>query len=67
MLEALQAKYKAEVMAAKANIKVYLDNPVGIGEHSDLVSAVDFEITKLAAAEEKLAQIETLFLEISTS
>ena len=61
MLEALKAKYKAEVMAAKVNIKVYLDNPVGIGEHRDLVSAVDSEISKLAEAEEKLLQIETLF------
>ncbi len=61
MLEALKAKYKAEVMAAKVNIKVYLDNPVGIGEHPDLVSAVDSEISKLAEAEEKLLQIETLF------
>ena len=61
MLEALKAKYKAEVMAAKVNIKVYLDNPVGIGEHPDLVSAVDSEISKLAEAEERLLQIETLF------
>ena len=61
MLEALKAKYKAEAMAAKVNIKVYIDNPVGIGEHPDLVSAVDSEISKLAEAEEKLLQIETLF------
>ncbi len=63
MLEALKAKYKSEVMAAKANIDVYLTNPVGIGEHSDLVSAVDSEITKLATAKEKLIQVELILEE----
>ncbi len=63
MLEALKAKYKSEVMAAKANSDVYLTNPVGIGEHSDLVSAVDSEITKLATAKEKLIQVELILEE----
>ena len=57
MIEALRKKYEAEVAAAKVNIEVYLKNPVGIGEHPDLVSAVDFELTKLAAAEEKLTTL----------
>ena len=57
MIEALRKKYEAEVAAAKVNIEVYLTNPVGIGEHPDLVSAVDFELTKLAAAEEKLTTL----------
>ena len=58
MIEALRKKYEAEVAAAKVNIEVYLKNPVGIGEHPDLVSAVDFELTKLAAAEEKLTTLD---------
>ena len=57
MIEALRKKYEAEVAAAKVNIEVYLKNPVGIGEHPDLVSAVDFELTKLAASEEKLTTL----------
>ena len=54
LLQALEKKYEAEIAAAKANIEVYLTNPAGIGEHPDLVTAVDWEVTKLAAAEEKL-------------
>ena len=54
LLQALEKKYEAEIAAAKANIEVYLTNPAGIGEHPDLVTAVDCEVTKLAAAEEKL-------------
>ncbi len=54
IIDALQKKYEAEIAAAKANIQVYIDNPAGIGEHPDLVSAVDFEMAKLAEAEDKL-------------
>ena len=44
MLVALMLQYKAEVAKAKANIKVYMANPAGIGEHPDLVAAVDSQI-----------------------
>ena len=54
LFKALQKKYEAEIAAAKANIQVYMDKPAGIGEHPDLVSAVDSEMAKLAEAEDKL-------------
>ena len=57
IIEALQKKYEAEIAAAKANIQVYIDNPAGIGEHPDLVAAVDFEMAKLAEAEDKLESL----------
>ena len=54
MIEALQKKYEAEIASARTNIQVYLTNPAGIGEHPDLVSAVDEQVAKLAEAEDKL-------------
>ena len=39
LLYALMMQYRADIEKAKANIGVYLKNPVGIGEHADLVSA----------------------------
>ena len=62
MIKALQKKYEAEIEAAKANIQVYLDNPAGIGEHSDLVSAVDEQMSKLAEAEDKLETLTKHYL-----
>ena len=47
IIKALRAKYKYEIASAKANIEVYRNNPVGVGEHPDLVSAVDCELKKL--------------------
>ena len=54
MIEALRKKYEADIAHAKANIAVYLKAPVGIGEHPDLVSAVDEQIDNMAHAEDKL-------------
>ena len=54
IIDALRKKFEAEIAAAKANIDVYNKNPAGIGEHPDLVQAVDTEMVKLADAEDKL-------------
>ena len=54
MFTALRKMYEAEIAHAQANIDVYLNSPVGIGEHPDLVSAVDEQIDKMAHAEDKL-------------
>ena len=55
LLDALRKKYEGEIAAAKANINVYITNPVGIGEHPNLVAAVDSEVEKLADATDKLS------------
>ena len=52
--DALILKYQGDIAAAKANIQVYLTSPVGIGEHPDLISAIDTEMEKAAEADDKL-------------
>ena len=37
-----------------------MDNPAVIGEHPDIVAAVDEQITKLAEAEDKLESLERM-------
>jgi len=54
LLKALCKKYEGEIAIAKANINVYMENPVGIGDHPNIVAAVDSEIEKLAGAIDKL-------------
>ena len=58
--DALALKYKGEIAAAEVNIRVYLQHPVGIGEHPDIVGAIDEQIEKAANAQEKLDYIESL-------
>ena len=54
IIDALRKKYEADIAHAQADIKVYLEHPVGIGEHPDLVGAVDEQIDNMAHAEDKL-------------
>jgi hypothetical protein len=60
--KALRKRYEAQIETAKANIQVYRENPVGIGEHADIVDAVDEQITKMAEAEEKLEILRSYYL-----
>jgi hypothetical protein len=57
---ALVAKYTGELAEANANIAVYLRNPSGIGEHSDIVAAINEQVEKGANAKEKLDFITSL-------
>ena len=60
--EALIIKYEGEIAEANANIQVYLTNPVGIGEHPDIIAAMDIQIEKMAHAEEKLLCVKNHFI-----
>ena len=61
LLYALMMQYQADIEKAKANIKVYLENPAGIGEHSDIVSAVDSQVEIISHAENKIMVIDKHF------
>tara|TARA_Y100000590_G_C15039283_1_gene758210 strand:- start:89 stop:304 length:216 start_codon:yes stop_codon:yes gene_type:complete len=63
IMKALQKKYEGEIAHAKANIGVYLKNPAGIGEHPDIVAAVDSQVDLIAHAEDKL---DVLFKHFTT-
>lgn len=54
MFEALRLKYNAQIAQASANINVYMINPAGIGEHPDLVEAVDSQIKLIAEAQDNI-------------
>ena len=54
LMKALQKKYESDIAVAKANIEVYLKNPAGIGEHPDIVEAVNTQVQLIADAEDKL-------------
>ena len=58
ILNALEAKYEAQVAEAHATIKIYLENSVGIGEHPQHIEEVDKQLEKIAAAQEKLGVLE---------
>ncbi len=63
ILDALKLKYRGEMEFHRMNIDIYLKNPVGIGEHPDVLGAIDVEVEALAAVTEKLATLITEYPE----
>ena len=54
VLDALRARYEAEIAEADATANIYLENSVGIGEHPQHIEEVNKQIEKIANAKEKL-------------
>ena len=54
LFQALEDKYEADISAAEATLKIYLENSVGIGEHPQHLDEIDKLINKIAEAEDKL-------------
>ena len=61
LLQASIDKYKAEISEALATLDVYFNNPVGIGEHPDLLTEIDKYVEKLETATGKLETLQRYF------
>jgi len=58
LIQSLSQKYKGDIDTARANLEVYLTSPVGIGEHPDLVAAIDSQLQIIAEAKDKLDEAQ---------
>ena len=54
IIEALKKKYEASILENLATIEIYLQNPVGIGEHSGIIEEIDGLLEAVACAQDKL-------------
>ena len=61
LLTALLAHAQGEIAMHRANVEVYLTNPVGIGEHPDVTEAIQQEIDKIARWHDQIEVINTYF------
>ena len=61
LLNALVAHAQGEIAMHRANVEVYLTNPVGIGEHPDVTQAIQEELDKIARWHDQLEVINTYF------
>ena len=63
LLTALSKKLEGDIAIAKANIQVYQNQSVGIGEHPEIVQAIEMEVAKMAEAQDKLDTVNKLLTE----
>ncbi len=61
LLEAIKKHNEGKIALHKANIAVYLKNPAGIGEHSDIAEAVECELSKIAHSQDIIDMVDRHF------
>ena len=61
MLEAMYKHAEGHIAKHKINIEVYLNNPVGVGEHPDLIEAIETELEQIAKYEDQIAILSKYF------
>jgi hypothetical protein len=61
ILKALKADAVGNIEKARLNIEIYLKNPVGIGEHPDVLAAIQDQVDVIAHEEERIAVLQKYF------
>ena len=61
LVKAARMHAEGELERAKTNIMVYMNNATGIGEHSDIVEAIQEELDKMAAANDRMEMLDKYF------
>jgi len=61
LLKAVLAHANGEIQKHKVNVEVYLEHPVGIGEHSDITEAIQCELDKIARYHDQVEVVEKYF------
>ncbi|MDG1252217.1 MAG: hypothetical protein P8N56_00890 [Schleiferiaceae bacterium] len=61
LYQALEAKYTADIMDARARLSIYFESPVAIGEHPQHTEEIDNLVELLANATDKLETLAANF------
>ena len=61
IVKALRKKYEADIEQAKTTVNIYLERPVGIGEHPQHLEEVDKLISIIVDAEDKMRALNNHF------
>ena len=61
LIKALLAHAQGDIAKHKANIELYLANPVRIGEHSNILEAIEGELDMIAKYQDQIDIINKYF------
>ena len=61
LLKALLSHAKGHLEKHKANVEIYLENSVGIGEHSDVMEAIEKELDMVAKYHDQIEILQKYF------
>lgn len=61
LLKATRTHAQGHIDKHIANIEVYLANPAGIGEHSDIIEAIEIELKAVAEYQDQIDILDKYF------
>ena len=61
IIKALLAHAQGDIAKHRANVEIYLTNPVGIGEHSNVMEAIEDELNMIAKYQDQIDVIKQYF------
>lgn len=61
MINALKNHAVAHIDKHRMNVEVYLNHPVGVGEHSDIMDTIEKELNAIAEYHDQLEVLNTYF------
>ena len=61
LLKALLSHAQGHLEKHKANVEIYLENFVGIGEHSDVMEAIEKELDMVAKYHDQIEILQKYF------
>ena len=62
LISALLAHAQGDIQKHKMNVEVYLTNPAGVGEHTDILESIEKELDIIAKYEDQVSVIKKHFL-----
>ena len=63
LMEAVKAHAHGHIQKHKANVEVYLHNSAGIGEHSDIIEAIEAELQEMAKHQDVIDMATHYFID----
>ena len=63
MLDAIKRHAEGHIANHTMNVEVYLQNAAGVGEHPDIIEAVEKELAIIAQYHDQLEVLNTYFME----
>jgi hypothetical protein len=61
LLDAVRKHAEGHIAKHKANVEVYLNSVTGIGEHPDIIQAIEDELKQIGHYHEQLEVLDTYF------
>jgi hypothetical protein len=63
LLDALRKHAEGHIAKHKANVLVYLNNPVGVGDHPDIIETMEKEVLEIAKYQDVIDMLDQHFAE----